>query len=258
MQQRQLNVINTDDYRLCFIIPCYNHGVTIGNVLKRLNATSYPCFVVDDGSDKSTKEELELLAQQFHQVHILTLPTNQGKGAAVIAGMRAAYEKKFTHVLQVDADEQHDLNDIAKFIELSQNQPRCLISGQPIYDRSIPKSRLYGRYITHFWVTLETLSRSLKDSMCGFRIYPLKETIQLVNSVPIGRRMDFDTDIMVKLYWTGIDSLFIPTKVIYPNNGISHFNILKDNLRISWMHTKLCFSMLRHLPYLLRKRKNND
>ncbi|PHM64194.1 putative glycosyl transferase [Xenorhabdus stockiae] len=240
----------------CVIIPCYNHGATMSAVLERLSHYQLHCFIVDDGSDITTQHCLENLATVTPGVTLIRLEQNQGKGGAVIAGMRAAANAGYSHALQVDADGQHCLEDIPLFLSKAQQYPDRLISGLPQYDTSVPKSRLYGRYITHFWVWVETLSLSIKDSMCGFRIYPLVATINLLTKKNIGRRMDFDIEIMVRLYWQGTESEFVPTKVTYPENGLSHFHALHDNLSISWMHTRLFFSMLPRLPALLWRKRS--
>ncbi|NQZ08546.1 MAG: glycosyltransferase family 2 protein, partial [Algicola sp.] len=104
---------------------------------------------------------------------------------------------------------------------------------------------------THFWVWVETLSFTIKDTMCGFRVYPLKPCIELIQAKTLGTRMDFDIEIMVRLYWRGVATLFLPTKVIYPEDGISHFQPVADNVRITWMHTRLFFGMLLRSPVLL-------
>ncbi|MBY4950649.1 glycosyltransferase family 2 protein [Pantoea sp. DY-17] len=236
----------------CVLIPCYNHGAMLALVLARLAPFNLPVILVDDGSDATTKQQIGAL--EAPQLQVLTLPHNQGKGAAVIAGMRAAAAAGYSHALQLDADGQHQVEDTPRMLAEAQRYPHCLISGQPLYDASIPKSRLYGRYITHFWVWVETLSFSLKDSMCGFRVYPLAPSLALCDRRPIGQRMDFDTEIMVRLYWQGTPSRFITTRVTYPASGVSHFDALRDNLRISWMHTRLFFGMLPRIPQLLRQR----
>jgi predicted LPLAT superfamily acyltransferase len=87
--------------------------------------------------------------------------------------------------------------------------------------------------------------------MCGFRLYPLAPTCALIDRVRIPTRMDFDTDIFVRLIWAGLDSVNVDTRVIYPPDGLSHFDMLRDNLRISRMHTRLTFGMLPRLPVLL-------
>ncbi|XIH59945.1 acyltransferase [Pantoea sp. SGAir0184] len=237
----------------CVLIPCYNHGAMLASVLARLTPFNLPVIVVDDGSDARTKQHIAAL--DAPQLRVLTLPHNQGKGAAVIAGLRAAAAAGFSHALQLDADGQHQVEDTPRMLAEAERYPHCLISGQPQYDASIPKSRLYGRYITHFWVWVETLSFSLKDSMCGFRVYPLAASLELCDRRAIGQRMDFDTEIMVRLYWQGTPSRFIRTRVTYPPSGVSHFDALHDNLRISWMHTRLFFGMLPRIPQLLSRRR---
>ncbi|WP_318491556.1 glycosyltransferase family 2 protein [Photobacterium leiognathi] len=240
----------------CFLIPCYNHGATVPAVIDALTSYDFPIIIVDDGSELATRKILSEQAKRPNII-IVTLPKNQGKGSAVIAGIKQAERLGFSHALQIDADGQHDLAALPKLLEESQAHPEAMISGQPIYDDSVPKSRLYGRYATHIWVWIETLSFNIKDSMCGFRSYPIRPIVNVINHNKLGLRMDFDTEIMVRFYWDNGDIRFIDTKVIYPENGISHFDALWDNVKISWMHTKLFFGMLPRIPKLI-KRKSTD
>jgi glycosyltransferase involved in cell wall biosynthesis len=237
--------------RNCFVIPIYNHHETITATVGALLPYQLPLIIVDDGSDATTKQVLAQLAVQHPLIRLLTLARNGGKGAAVSAGLRHALTSGLSHALQIDADGQHDINDIPQFWRLSAEQPDALISGAPLYDDSMPSGRRIGRQITHFWVHIETLSRDIRDSMLGLRVYPLAATVALLNKVRLGQRMDFDIEIMVRLYWQGVKVQFIPTKVIYPQGGRSHFNLLKDNWLISKMHTRLFFGMLWRSPKLL-------
>lgn len=237
----------------CFLIPCFNHGHTIPQVINNLSSFSLPIILVDDGStDADTINTLDKVAQ-LDNVHFLRLTQNSGKGVAVISGLREAQELNYTHAIQIDADGQHDHEVIPELLSMSKKYPNHLISGKPVYDDSIPTSRLIGRYITHFWVWIETLSFTLKDSMCGFRSYPVTQSLAVEDKYGVGERMDFDTDIMVRLYWDGTESKFIDTNVIYPIDGISHFDALKDNILISKMHTRLFFSMLPRIPNLIKR-----
>ena len=242
-------------FRPCVLIPCYNHGAMIASVLSRLAPFGLPCLVVDDGSDAVTRRELERLAAEQPQMTLVRLAQNAGKGAAVIRGLEECARTGYTHAVQVDADGQHAIEDIPKLLALAERHPDALISGQPIYDDSIPRSRLYGRWVTHVWVWIETLSLQLKDSMCGFRVYPVSPTLRLAARETLGKRMDFDTEVMVRLYWQGNTSIFLPTRVTYPQDGLSHFDALKDNVRISLMHTRLFFGMLPRMPGLLFRRR---
>lgn len=235
----------------CFLIPCYNHGEALTAVVDSLSADyEYPLIIIDDGSDLFTKK---VIAQLADRATVITLSENRGKGGAVIAGMKMAFKLGFTHALQIDADGQHDLCALPLLIEEAETHPKALISGCPVYDESVPKGRLYGRYITHFWVWVETLSFSVQDSMCGFRCYPLEATLTIIDQQKIGLRMDFDTEIMVRLYWDDCDVRFIKTRVYYPADGVSHFDLIRDNVKISKMHCRLFFGMLTRIPKLLTR-----
>lgn len=236
--------MNEPHYQLIVVIPCYNHGKTLEGVVRSFERLSLPIIVVNDGSNEETTAEIKRVARTFSNVEALHLPQNLGKGGAVLAGLEKAHELGFSHALQIDADGQHAVEDAEKMIALSRSAPEALISGRPIYDESVPKKRLIGRYITHFWVWVETWSFTIKDSLCGFRIYPLERTLKAAHRHPIGLRMDFDPEIMVRFYWEGGEVQFLPTKVIYPEGGISHFNLVRDNVEIAKMHTKLFFRSL--------------
>lgn len=239
------------DYKPCILIPVYNHDKQLEPVLKDVAAYKLPIIVVDDGSSKNCAAHLKKL-KYLYGLELFQLPINQGKGAAVVRGFLEAWRLGYSHVIQLDADGQHDVSRLTDLLTLSKEQLTSLITAIPIYDESVPRSRKIGRYITHFWVWVNTLSFSIKDSMMGFRVYPLAEVIQLLNvQNTVGRRMDFDTDIMVRLFWRGVSVISLPVKVIYPDDGLSHFNLVRDNWRISCMHTALFFGMLKRMPLLL-------
>ncbi|MCB5357670.1 glycosyltransferase family 2 protein [Vibrio lentus] len=244
-------------YKACFLIPCFNHGATMPAVVSSLHHFELPIIIVDDGSELTTKQFLAPLAENSY-VTLVTLEQNQGKGGAVKAGIKKAQQLGFSHAIQIDADGQHDLDALPALIQASQAKPQRLISGQPVYDESVPKARLYGRYATHIWVWIETLSLSIKDSMCGFRAYPIDKTQTVLNKYDVGSRMDFDIEILVRLYWEGCDIDFVETRVIYPENGVSHFDALWDNMKISWMHTRLFFGMLPRAPKLIARHFKTD
>ncbi len=229
----------------CLIIPCYNHSTPLAGVLTGLKSLGLPCLLVDDGSEPAAAAALDALAATHGDwVSLLRHDRNQGKGVAVTTGLMAARARGFSHGVQIDADGQHDLSDVPRLLAEAARQPDALVSGRPIYDDSVPKGRLYGRYITHVWVWIETLSFTIADSMCGFRVYPLATSCALLDEVRLGRRMDFDTEVMVRLYWRGVPMRFVPTRVIYPADGSSHFRLWRDNLDISWMHTRLVCRLL--------------
>lgn len=234
------------------VIPCYNHPATIASMVDGVMQHGLPVIVVDDGSDAACAQVLDdVSAARAGRVTLVRLQRNQGKGGAMMAGLRRALALGYTHALQVDADGQHDVNDVPRFLALARQHPQDVICGQPIYDASVPRGRLYGRYLTHVWVWINTLSLSIRDAMCGYRVYPLAATVDVLARSRLGRRMDFDPELLVRLHWRGVAIRSLPTRVRYPEDGISHFHMLKDNVLISRMHARLFLGMLVRSPLLL-------
>jgi len=240
--------------KICAIIPSHNHYRMIDSIVKRLHEFKLPIFVIDDGSDEPALSTLAALHNEVSGIVVHRFDANQGKGAAVIKGFHLATAAGFTHALQVDADGQHDLSVLSRLMELAATYPEALISGQPLYDDSIPRGRRIGRWVTHMWVWIETLSFRITDSMCGFRVYPLVPVQKLLAEEHIGSHMEFDTDIMVRLFWRGVAPVMLPVKVIYPPDNTSNFDLLRDNWRITKTHARLFLTMLMRLPSILAHR----
>ena len=241
----------TSSFNPCAIIPVFDHEHAVARVVAAVRVAALTCLLVDDGSGAACARELDRLAATVPGTSVLRLPVNSGKGAAMLAGFAAAWQRGYSHALQIDADGQHALGDITKFIEESRGRPEALICGRPLFDRSMPGLRRYGRYLTHGLVWLNTLSRAIPDSMCGFRVYPLAPVIALMREEYIGRRMDFDVEIIVRMYWRRVPMRWLPTRVTYPADGVSHFRLVRDNARMVALQLRLFCGMLRRLPRLL-------
>jgi len=240
-------------FRPIVLIPVYNHGQTLPAVVAEVRRLRLPCLLVDDGSDMPCAGVIERLARQDGVLR-LRLCRNRGKGAAVTFGLLAAFSAGYSHALQIDADGQHDLSVIPPFLVASKRHPDALIGGVPHYQQDAPKSRLYGRWVMRIWVWINSLSKAIPDAMCGFRVYPLKSTAPLLRQAWLGERMDFDPEILVRLAWQDVPMRWLKVTVRYPEDGVSHFRLWRDNLLISWMHTRLFFGMLIRAPRLLWRR----
>ena len=242
-------------FKPCVVIPVYNHEQAVGAVVQGVLAQKLPCILVDDGSGRECADVLAALAANAaEKIILIRHPVNRGKGSAVLAGARYAAQAGYSHVLQIDADGQHRVADIPRFLEHAAGHPEALIVGCPEYDASAPALRLWARYLTHLWVSINTLSRQIKDSMCGFRVYPLAPLIELDRRQKLGARMNFDIEVVVRLYWAGIEIINVPTPVVYPEKVISHFRGWSDTLLISRVHATLFFGMLLRLPMLLARK----
>ncbi|HEU0198761.1 MAG TPA: glycosyltransferase family 2 protein [Nevskiaceae bacterium] len=234
--------------RVCIVVPYFRHENAIAALLARLRGYGVPCWLVDDGSGgKAATTAADLAAQQSDWLRLLVLPHNCGKGAAVRAGCVAAAAAGYTHAIQIDADGQHDPQDLPLLVSAAERNPAAVVTGVPRYDESIPRLRYYGRYLTHALVWLYTWSFDLTDTMCGFRVYPLATALRIWETRPVGERMDFDTEMLVRLYWAGVPVINVPTSVTYPADGVSHFRYFRDNLRMIWLHLRLLAAMPWHL-----------
>jgi len=239
------------------IVPVYNHGETVRDVVATLRGYGLPVILVDDGSDTFTARTMDEIVSTKSAfgppVKLVRLPKNRGKGAAVMTGFRSAYGYKATHVLQVDADGQHGLEVVPRFLDASVQNPDAVIAGSPHYDAMVPRIRLYGSRLTLLSVWINTLSRRIVGPMCGFRLYPLEAVREILPMMAHARRMDFDTEIAVRLDWENVPFVNLPVAIRYPLGGVSHFRIVRDNLLILVMHVRLFFGMLRRLPGLLSR-----
>jgi len=236
-----------------FLIPVYRHGKTACPIAERLAASSLPVIIVDDGNDDATKALLADCAAKTQGITLVSLEKNIGKGGAAAKGFEKAMELGLTHVLMIDADGQHDEEKIALFLEESAKKPDMIICGYPEFDENAPKSRVIGRKISNFWAAIVTLSKELKDVHCGFRVYPVSESLRITRNPFFDKRMGFDTEILVRLYWKKVLPVYHLVKVSYPLDGVSNFRIVRDNIRISLMFSRLFFGMLLRLPLLIAR-----
>lgn len=234
-------------HKPCAVIPVYNHAATVEHVVRAMSAVNLPCVVVDDGSTPTHARTIRDITSKYG-ARLLRRHHNGGKGAAVQDGLKAAARAGYTHALQVDADGQHDLGDVPRFLQHMRDHPEAVICGAPSYGRDAPLVRRYGRLLTRVWVWINTLSLDIPDAMCGFRVYPLRPVGRLLQRVDPGQRMDFDVAILVRLHWQGVPMRWLPTQVIYPVDGVSHFRALRDNLIITRMHAGLFVGMTSRLP----------
>lgn len=227
--------------KFAFLVPFYNHPQNIKALIAALKTYELPVVVVDDGSDEASKQILAEL-ERTEGILLLTRAQNGGKGIAMKDGFKFALECGFSHVLQIDADFQHDAALIGEFLRESEAHPQSIVCANPIYGDDAPKSRVHGRKITNFWVAINTLSLGIKDAMCGFRVYPL-EQLKKAAAKSKTNRMEFDIEILVNAARQGVDMRWIDTYVRYEKGGVSHFKMVRDNALISLMHAKCFFSL---------------
>ena len=239
------------------LIPSYNPGPKVYDTVRAARAHWTPVWVVIDGSTDGSAERLQAMAAQDDGLHVINLPCNMGKGAAVLHGIDAAAAQGFTHVLTMDSDGQHPAELIPDFMAASSRQPGAMVLGVPVFDASAPRVRVQGRKLSNGWANLETLWAGIGDSLFGFRVYPIAPLRSVMHGQRWMRRFDFDPEVVVRLCWQGVRPVNMPARVQYfsaDEGGVSHFNYVRDNLLLTWMHGRLLAGFVVRLPWLLRRR----
>ena len=239
------------------LIPSFNPGDSVFATVRAARASWDPVWVVTDGSTDGTPEKLADLARADPGLRVVALPANRGKGNAVLHGMRLAAAEGFTHALTMDSDGQHPADLIPAFMAASQAKPRGLVLGVPVFDASAPSIRVKGRKISNWWANLETAGGGIGDSLYGFRVYPIADLVAVMQRQPWMRRFDFDPEAAVRLVWRGLTPVNVPAPVKYlraDEGGVSHFNYVRDNALLTWMHLRLMAEFVVRLPWLLARR----
>ena len=239
------------------LIPSYNPGAKVYETVRAARQHWNPVWVVVDGSNDGSAEGLLAMAAEDNGLRVMVLPSNQGKGAAVLHGLEQASAAGFTHVLSMDSDGQHPPDRIPVFMAESLRQPEAMILGVPVFDAQAPSLRVNGRRVSNWWANLETLWAGIGDSLFGFRVYPIEPLRQVMRHQRWMRHFDFDPEAVVRLCWRGVRPVNLPAPVRYyrvDEGGVSHFRYLRDNLLLTWMHTRLFFGFVLRLPVLLIRR----
>lgn len=239
------------------LIPSFDTGPTLLATVRAARARWNPVWVVVDGSTDGSDTQLERELGSDPGLRILRLPENQGKGAAVLHGLRQAQAAGFRQALTMDSDGQHPADLIPAFMAQAAARPDAMVLGRPVFDSTAPLLRVRGRRVSNWWTNLETLGAGVADSLYGFRVYPIEALIAVMQRQPWMRRFDFDTEAVVRLAWAGAKPINLDAPVKYlraDEGGISHFRYGRDNLLLTWMHTRLMLEFALRLPGLLWRR----
>jgi hypothetical protein len=239
------------------LIPSYNAGDKLLETLAAARAAWNPVWVVIDGSTDGSGERARETARADPGLRVLHLPTNQGKGAAILHGLRAAAQAGFGYALTMDSDGQHPAGSIGRFMACSRDNPGAMVLGVPQFDATAPRERILGRKISNFWAGVETLNPAIGDVLFGFRVYPIAPLLEVMQASRFMRRFDFDTESVVRLAWRGVHAVNLDAPVRYlrqEEGGVSHFRYGRDNLLLTGMHLRLLAGFLARLPLLLARR----
>lgn len=240
------------------LIPSYNTGPRVLQTVREARAAWTPVWVVIDGSTDGTDALLRAEAGRDPGLEVIVLPRNGGKGGAVLHGLREAARRGFTHALTMDADGQHPAASIAAMMAASRAAPEAMILGRPVFGPEAPPLRVQGRRISNWLAQVETAGGGIGDCLFGFRVYPVAPLVAVMERHRGMRGFDFDPEAAVRLRWRGVPAVNLPVPCRYlskEEGGVSHFHYARDNLLLTWMHTRLVLGMLPRLPALLWRRR---
>ncbi len=221
---RQLNI--------CTVMPTYNNGSTLREVVERVLAYCQDVIVVNDGC---TDNSAETLASFGNRITVVDYGGNQGKGYALKRGFAKAKSLGFDYALTLDSDGQHFPEDIPLFIEALEQHPGALIVGsRNLRQENMPGGNTFANKFSNFWFKIQT-GISLPDTQTGYRLYPLRSLPRIFSS-----RYEAELALLVFSAWRGIKLVPVKVNVVYPEGRVTHFRPFWDFFRISVLNTFLC------------------
>ncbi|MEO2060067.1 MAG: DUF2062 domain-containing protein [Mesonia sp.] len=223
--------------KCCVIIPTYNNQNTLKRVIDGVLEYTENLLVINDGS---TDDTAAILAN-YPQIHTIHFKENRGKGNALKKGFQEAEKLGFKYAITLDSDGQHYPKDLPKFIEQLQQtheKPLLIIGSRQMDSPGVPQGNSFGNIFSSWWVYIET-GYNLKDTQCGFRLYPL----EIVNNIKLFTpKFEFEIEIMVKSAWRGVELKNIPIDVLYdPKERVTHFRPVIDITRITLLNIWFVF-----------------
>ncbi len=222
-------------FSCCILVPTYNNEGTLQRVLDGLLERTTDILVVNDGATDGTAAILKSYTQ-IHQIHF---PKNKGKGSALQAGFAKALSLGYDYAITIDSDGQHFPEDVPVFLEALKNgntKNALYIGARNMAQSDVPGKSSFGNTFSNFWFWFET-GKWLKDTQCGYRLYPLKEIEKLRLYTP---KFEFEIEVIVKAAWNGTLVENVPVKISYDETErVSHFRTVPDFTRISILNTWL-------------------
>ena len=245
-----------EDWNMCVLIPTYNHGGTVAEVIEGMMVYTDKIIVVNDGSTDMTREALRPYEEKLTIIH---LDSNKGKGEALRTGFNFAIQQGFDRCMTIDSDGQHFPDDVPVFLEALPKHPNGLFMGTRTLDHEdVPGASTFGNNFANFWYWVIT-GRKLKDTQSGFRIYPL---MRMKKMKFYSHRYEYEAEILIRLSWRDMAIVPVPIKVYYAPGDlrITHFKKVKDFTRITLLNIYLLIIAIFywHPVMLIRKLKKKS
>jgi len=207
------------------LIPTYNEIQHVGGVVRR-TLPHLPVLVIDDGSTDGSGQAAEAAGAT-----VVTHPRNQGKGAALATGIKWALREGREALVMLDADAQHDPDEIPIFLAAYRDDLADLIIGLRDFDQMPPRNRfgnIRGNRILGW-----ALGRPIPDNQCGYRLLNRRamETMQFTST-----GFEFEVEMIVQAVIADLRLAWVPIRTIYAGES-SHYRPIADSLeflKLAW------------------------
>ncbi len=213
-------------FRPAILVPAYDCSATLGAVLTDARQHGLPILVVDDGSRDGTAAVARDVG-----VDVLRHPTNRGKGAALMTGMRALVARGFTHALTMDGDGQHLAREIPTLLGAAAAEPAAIVIGvRRRGSQEVAGINLFGNRFANLCVR-SAAGVPLPDTQSGFRVYPLATMLRLPKQ---GEHFEYESTSIIFAARAHVPIRSLPVDVYYPpvSERRSHYRKVVDTLRI--------------------------
>jgi glycosyltransferase involved in cell wall biosynthesis len=214
-------------HRACIIVPAYQAEKTLPGVIADLRAAmpalQNAIFVIDDGSMDGTAA-----AATRAGCHVISHGRNRGKGAALVTGLATARARGHDVAVTVDADGQHPADEARRVLEAERDPEAFVLGIRALATAGAPRKNQMSNEISNFFIS-RFAGRALRDTQCGLRRYPIAKTLRLA---PRGEGYDFEAEVLLRAIWAGVPIVEEPIRVLYPEDRVTHFHVVRDPWRI--------------------------
>lgn len=222
---------------IAILLPAYNEQSTITKIIENCLQYTPHVYVIDDGS---TDETLSRIKQTSALIYSNVV--NQGKGAILLQGFHLIIEKNYSGVITLDADGQHNPDDLTLFFERIQKNPEALIIGaRRLNTKNAPLMRLFANKIADFFISCAA-KKWLADTQSGYRYYPAAFLKKYFLQSPAFSHFAFETEILISAVKIGVAVDYVDIESCYPvcarksyyRTGKDSWEIAKSVMKGMW------------------------
>ncbi len=208
--------------KICVIIPAYNESKTIDGLIQGIKQQNLDILIIDDGSSDNTAK-----IAKNNKTSLIVNTKNKGKGLSLAEGFHYALDNGFDAVITMDADGQHDPNDIPYFTRLAKySDSTILIGNRMLKPKNMPKTRLLTNKFMSWLISL-IAKQNIPDTQCGFRLIK-KEVLEKVKFDTA--KFETESELLIKASRLGFKIESVPINTIYRGEK-SKINPIIDTLR---------------------------